>query len=51
MKIPVWLLTVVTTGALGLQAWTLNEVVKQGADIAAIKATINLRSQETASVK
>ncbi len=46
MRIPVWLLTVMATAILFLEGWTLNEVVQQGKDIAAIKSALKFETVE-----
>ncbi len=43
MKIPIFILTLALTALLGLEAWTLSQVVQLGQDVAAIKATLALR--------
>jgi hypothetical protein len=43
MKIPVFVLSAVVAALFALEGWTLSEVVKQGQDLAAIKAVMNMR--------
>jgi hypothetical protein len=41
LKIPVFLLTLLGTAGLAVQAWTLNTLVELKSDVAALKAVVS----------
>jgi hypothetical protein len=41
MKIPTFILTLVGTAALAMQAWTMNAVVELKMEVSALKATFS----------
>ncbi len=48
MKIPAWLASLSVAALLGLEGWTLNEVVSLEKHVSAIEAKIDLRAELSA---